>query len=84
MVEKVPPGAWPTRFFGGNNTLRWKDVQARTASDDWSADIMPWMELLERSDSEVPVILPHRNMDGQVNWYGVARTPRDGQYDQEV
>lgn len=67
--------AWVAAFFGGGNQLRWSDIQAGTAPDDWGPEIRGSLALLKR-DGDAAGLLPHLDANGTVVWYGVARSDR--------
>lgn len=69
--------AWVLMFFGGANTLIWNDIQDGSAPDRWGPEVVAWLALLQ-SDEDAVALLPYRECDGTIVWYGVARSERAG------
>ena len=67
--------AWVRAFFGGENRLRWEDIEANTAPDEWASEIRSWLAILDR-DNDAGALLPHVDAGGRASWYAVARTTR--------
>ena len=65
---------WWKYFFSGRNLLKWKDISAGTASDGWSEDIVPWIQIAERQEPDYPVILPCLDDDGKIIWYACSNS----------
>ncbi len=73
--QNSSPPAWVAAFFSGANTLRWSDIQAGMAPDDWAPEILAWLTLLDREEDAAGVF-PHVDANDTVVWYGVARSNR--------
>lgn len=71
------PQGWVAAFFGGGNGLRWSDIEAGNAPDSWGSDILAWLALLERGEDAV-ALLPYLHANGEVVWYGLARSDHGG------
>ena len=65
---------WLSKFFSGENSIRWEDLISNTAPDDWGDDIFPWLNLLERGQADTPICLPCLYGNQKVKWYAGAKS----------
>ncbi len=75
MEQDAEPPAWVCAFFGGDNRLRFEDICANSAPDEWASEVRSWLAILNR-DGDAGAVLPHIDAGGRVSWYGVARSAR--------
>ncbi len=67
-------GRWWERFFDGDNRLHWSALQ--DPSHAWSPHVLPWVDLVQDDDSDLPVVLPRMDADDQPSWYCAGRSAR--------
>ncbi len=65
---------WWERFFDGDNRLHWSALQ--DPSHAWSPHVLPWIDLIQSDDTDLPVVLPHLDADNQPHWYCAGRSAR--------
>lgn len=63
---------WIKRFFSGHNQLNWHDIESGQAPAKLLAQVMPWLSFLSEPILNRPIVLPVLNLDGTINWYGMA------------
>jgi hypothetical protein len=73
--QSADPPAWVRAFFGGENRLRFEDINANTAPDEWASEIRSWLGILDRDD-DAGALLPQIDAGGRVSWYAVAQSIR--------
>lgn len=65
---------WWERFFDGDNRLHW--FALRDPSHAWSPQVLPWIDLAQGDDIDLPVVLPRLDADDQPSWYCAGRSAR--------
>ena len=65
---------WWERFFGGENQLRWSALSNRR--DPWADHVLPWVELAQDTNFDLPVVLPRLDSNDQTSWYCAGRSVR--------
>ena len=66
--------AWWQRFFDGDNRLRW--LALSNHEDPWSVHVLPWIELAQDDDVNLPIVLPRLDAHDQPSWYCAGRSDR--------
>jgi hypothetical protein len=65
---------WLSKFFSGRNAIRWKDLEADIAPEEFREEIESWLSILETGRANVPICLPCLSDAGTIEWYAGART----------
>lgn len=74
MGEPTKP--WWERFFGAGeeNKLSWESLKSNNSS--WSSHVLPWIDLAQGSNPDIPIVLPRLDAQGQPIWYCGGRSLR--------
>ena len=65
---------WWERFFDIGNGLQWSSISSQTIP--WAEHILPWIELAQHDNIDLPIVLPRLDADGILSWYCAGRSPR--------
>lgn len=65
---------WWERFFDSDNGLQWSSISSQNSP--WAEHILPWIELAQRENTDLPIVLPRLDAGGIPSWYCAGRSPR--------
>jgi len=82
MIEglTVAETGWLSSFFAAPNDLSWDSLVSRSAPLKIIERIEPWLEMLNETASEAPIILPMFRGSDIIGWYATTRGT-DGGYE---
>ena len=65
---------WWERFFNGDNRLLWSALRGRETP--WAAHVLPWINLAQDANADVPLMLPRQDAAGRISWYCAGQSNR--------
>lgn len=65
---------WWHRFFDGENQLRWSSLSKGEGA--WAAHVLPWIDIIQSDNQDLPIVLPRLDPDGKTSWYIAGRSLR--------